>query len=121
MPFAGLDIHKRVVEACILDHDGNVIHRERFTCDRECLLKFAARHLKNCQVAVEATSNTWHIVDLLRPHVLEIVVSNPLRTRAIAEAKVKTDKVDAFVLAQLLRTDFLPRVWQPDADIQSKR
>src|SRR5262249_52827554 len=43
-------------------------------------------------------------------------VSNPMATKAIAEAKVKTDKVDARMLAQLLRVDFLPSVWQPDAD-----
>jgi transposase len=49
------------------------------------------------------------------------VVSNPLRTRAIAEAKIKTDKVDAFVLAHLLRCDFLPRVWIPDAATSAQR
>jgi transposase len=64
---------------------------------------------------LEATTNTWAVVDALEPHVAEVVVGNPLRTRAIAEAKVKTDKVDAEVLAQLLRCDYLPRVWQPDA------
>ena len=42
------------------------------------------------------------------------MVSNPLKTRAIAEAKVKTDKVDARILAQLLAADFLPPVWLPD-------
>ena len=43
-----------------------------------------------------------------------MVVSNPSKTRAIAEAKVKTDKVDARILAQLLAADFLPPVWLPD-------
>jgi transposase len=43
-----------------------------------------------------------------------VVVSNPQKTRAIAEAKVKTDKVDAAVLAQLLAVGFLPSVWLPD-------
>src|SRR5690606_16829625 len=42
-------------------------------------------------------------------------------TRAIAEAKVKTDKVDALILAQLLRADFLPRVWRPDEHTQHVR
>ena len=37
-----------------------------------------------------------------------------MATKAIAQAKIKTDKVDAHVLAQLLRCDFLPEVWQPD-------
>ena len=59
---------------------------------------------------------------LLRPHVARrSSVGNPLRTRAIAEAKVKTDKVDADVLAQLLRCDYLPSVWQPDEDTQRLR
>lgn len=58
---------------------------------------------------------------ILSPFVAEVVVSNPLKTCAIAEAKVKTDKVDAFVLAQLLRCDFLPCVWEPPAEIQQLR
>ncbi len=50
-----------------------------------------------------------------------MIVSNPLQTKAIAQAKVKTDKVDAHVLAQLLRCDFLPRVWEPDEPTQELR
>jgi transposase len=73
------------------------------------------------RVALEATSNTWAVVRVLRPLVAEVVVSNPVKTKAIAEAKVKTDKVDALVLAQLLRCDFLPRVWQPDQETEKLR
>jgi transposase len=58
---------------------------------------------------------------VLQPLVAEVVVSNPLRTRAIAEAKIKTDQVDALVLAQLLRADYLPRVWAPDPATQQLR
>ncbi|MBL8920200.1 MAG: IS110 family transposase [Myxococcaceae bacterium] len=66
-------------------------------------------------------TNTWGVVDVLAPFVKRVVVSNPLRTRAIAEAKVKTDKVDALVLAQLLRADFLPDVWRPDGHTRELR
>jgi hypothetical protein len=62
---------------------------------------------------VEATTNTWEVVAILKPFVTEVGVSNPLRTKVIASAKIKTDEVDALVLAQLLRCDFLPRVWEP--------
>ena len=51
---------------------------------------------------------------MLRPLVRRVVVSNPRKTRAIAEAKVKTDKVDARILAQLLAVDFLPETWVAD-------
>ena len=73
------------------------------------------------QVALEATGNSDAIAILLTPLVARVVVSNPSKTRAIAEAKVKTDKVDARILAQLLAADFLPPVWLPDERTRSLR
>jgi len=72
-------------------------------------------------VALEATCNTHAIARLLERHVARVVVSNPAKTRAIAEAKVKTDKVDAQVLAQLLAADFLPSCWLPDDETHALR
>jgi transposase len=113
--FIGLDVHKRVIEACILDAQGKVAHRNRFPATREALEAFAAEHLgPEDRLTLEATTNTWTITDILEPHVAEVLISNPLRTKAIASAKIKTDKVDARVLAELLRADYLPCVWQPD-------
>ena len=71
------------------------------------------------EVALEATGNSDAIATLLTPLVGRVVVSNPSKTRAIAEAKVKTDKVDARILAQLLAADFLPPVWLPDERTRS--
>jgi transposase len=120
--FVGLDVHKRVVEACFVDAAGKVVQRERFALDRHSLITFTRCCLrKTDRVAFEATTNCWAVADVLRPFVAEVVVSNPLQTKAIAQAKVKTDKVDAHVLAQLLRCDFLPRVWQPDGETRRMR
>ena len=113
--YVGLDVHKRVVEACFVDQAGKVLHRERFTLNRHSLETFATKVLRPADhAALEVTTNCWAVADALRPHVARVVVSNPMATKAIAQAKVKTDKVDAHVLAQLLRCDFLPEVWQPD-------
>ena len=113
--FVGLDVHKKSVQACILDHQGAVLVELRFDLSVSALLDFARTHLgADAAVVLEATTNTWAVVALLKPHAREVVVSNPLQTRAIAQAKVKTDKIDAKVLAQLLRCDFIPRVWEPD-------
>ncbi len=114
--FVGLDVHKRVLQICILDAQGKTLLEERLEeFDREKLLVFARTRLTpQDRVALEATTNTWAVARLLRPFAAEVVVSNPLATKAIAQAKVKTDKIDARVLAQLLRCDFLPSVWQPD-------
>lgn len=83
------------IEAVVLDERGAVLLRDRFPSRREALQAFARRRLQDCRVALEATTNTWAVVGLLTPLVKEVVVSNPLRTRAIASAKIKTDKVDA--------------------------
>lgn len=120
--YVGLDVHKHFIEVCILDRSGKAVFRGRAECRREELECFAKEKLKRSdRVALEATTNTWPVVDILRPFVAEIVVGNPLKTKAIAEAKVKTDKVDAEVLAQLLRCDYLPSVWQPDEPTQRLR
>jgi len=66
------------------------------------------------EIALEATTNSDAIATMLRPLVRRVVVSNPRKTRAIAEAKVKTDKVDARILAQLLAAVFLPGTWVAD-------
>lgn len=122
MRYAGLDVHKRVVEAVVIDQAGAILVRQRFPTEKAHLEAFAREHLgPDVQVALEATTNTWGVVDVLEPLVAEVVASNPLRTRAIAEAKVKTDKVDALVLAQLLRADYLPRVWRPDHQTRQMR
>jgi transposase len=120
--YVGLDVHKRVVEACIVDQAGKVLHRERFALNRGVLELFATKVLQpSDHVALEATTNCWAVADALRPHVAKVLVSNPMATKAIAQAKVKTDKVDAHVLAQLLRCDFLPEVWQPDEGTRQLR
>jgi transposase len=101
---------------------GQIAQRVRFDLTRDGLRRFVQKTLRpEDRVVLEATMNTWAVVALLRPHVAEVVVSNPMKTRAIAEARIKTDKVDAHILAQLLRLDFLPRVWQPDEATQEMR
>lgn len=122
MLFAGLDLHKQVIEAAIVDEVGKLVHQSRFPATREALAAFARRWLNpETRVAVEATTNTWAVADVLEPLAGEVVVSNPMRTRAIASAKIMTDAISAPTLAQLLRLNYLPRVWQPDAKTRHQR
>ncbi len=113
--FAGLDVHKKTVVACVLDAGGRKVHGESFACTGAELERFARAHLgSHAACALEATSNTWAVCGILSSHCGLVKVSNPLKTKAIAQASVKTDKVDAKVLAQLLRCDYLPGVWVAD-------
>jgi transposase len=110
----GLDVHKSFAQVCILTEAGET-REMRVPCTRDQLELFAKFELRpSDRVALEATTNTWAVVRAIEPYVADVTVSNPLQTKAIAHAKVKTDKVDAYVLARLLRSDFLPPVWHPD-------
>lgn len=121
--YVGIDLHKRLIEACFLDEGGRVVMRRRLESIHESsLLGFArAQLLPTDQVVLEATTNVWAVVAVLERFVQRVVVSNPLVNKAIAHAKIKTDKVDAQVLAHLLRLGFLAEVWQPDASCRELR
>ena len=106
----GLDVHRQFAEVAVAQGGQAVPSGHRFEATPAGLLAFARSLGKEDQVVLEATVNTWAIVDVLAAHAGRVVVSNPLRTRAIASAKVKTDKIDAATLAQLLAADFLPEV-----------
>ncbi len=119
--FIGLDVHKSVVEVCAIDDSGKPLFRRRIDCTREVLARFAEELNHEDSVALEVTTNAWAVADIVNKTAGRVVVSNPMKTKAIAEAKVKTDKVDAEVLAQLLRCDYLPSVWIPDDDTRTLR
>nr|WP_260435897.1 transposase [Burkholderia sp. Bp9131] len=78
------------------------------------LERFAEKLCATDHVVLEATGNTAAIVNVLRRHVERVAIANPLQVRLIAEARVKTDKFDAAVLAHLCASGFLPEVWMPD-------
>jgi transposase len=120
--FVGVDLHKRVATFHVLSQDGTSVTSGSFDVGLGSIQAFAAEHLHpSDHLAVEVTSNTWAFVRLVRPYVANVVVSNPLKTKAIAEANVKTDKVDARVLADLLRCNYLPSVWVPTPAVEDNR
>ena len=91
--YVGLDVHKRVVEVCIVDQSGNVVHRERFALNRRTLESFATQILQPTDhVAFEATTNCWAVADALRPHVAKLVVSNPWPPRPSPRPKSRPTK-----------------------------
>ena len=116
----GLDVHREFAEVAIWE-DGVVRSAAQIKTTPEELRLFAESLCDRDEVAIEATCNTHAIARLLERHVARVVVSNPMKTRAIAEAKVKTDKVDAQVLAELLAADYLPGVWIADDETHALR
>lgn len=116
----GLDVHRTFAEVAIWEN-GVVQHAGRIELTREAMEIFANSLSPTDEVVLEATGNTNAIVRMLHGRARRVVISNPLRTRAIADAKVKTDKIDATVLAQLHASGFLPEVWMPDEATEQLR
>jgi hypothetical protein len=66
-------------------------------------------------VVIEATGNSMAASRVLTPFVARVIIANPLQVKAIAQAHVKTDKIDAGTLASLQAAGYLPQIWTPDA------
>lgn len=113
MRYIGLDIGRDFAHVAVVEGTGPARRLPRLAMGDEFRL-FAAGLGPDDAIALEASTNTWALVDLLAGHAGQVTVSNPLRTRAIASAKRKTDDIDAATLAELLAADYLPPVWQPD-------
>lgn len=120
MRIIALDIHRTFAEAVVLA-DGRLRRLGRVELTREHLDRFAATLRRDDAVVVEATGNAMAVARRLRPCVGRVVVANPRQVRAIAHAKVKTDTIDAAVLAQLYASGFLPEVRIPDDRTQALR
>jgi transposase len=113
MRIVGLDVSRSVAEIAYPE-DGMLQADGRAGLRRDELERFAAELRATDHVVLEATGNTAVIVNVLRSHVARVAIANSLLVRLIAEARVKTDKIDAAVLAQLYASHFLPEVWMPD-------
>ncbi len=109
----GIDVHRDFCQVAI-NEGGQTRKAGRIAADPQTLRVFAQSLGAQDQVAMEATSNALAIARILEGHVARVVLAHPRKVRVIAEAKVKTDQIDARVLAELLACDYLPAVWIGD-------
>jgi transposase len=117
--FVGLDVHKKYTEVAILDEDGAVRKQERIQNEHELIEEFSNR-LSSADMVMESSSTWYWLYEILsRRH--RVVLSHPAKTKAIACAKLKTDKVDALMLANLLRGGFIAESYVPSRRIMSLR
>jgi len=118
----GIDLAKRESQVAVLGADGIQVETKRFATTRESFLLIAAELREGDTAALEVTTNSTSIARLIRDNSkARVIVSNPIKTKTIAQAKIKTDKIDARVLAELARVGYLPEVWLPDEDTEALR
>lgn len=121
MQFIGFDVHKRYTFYTQMDGAGHIQRQGKLSNTRETMAEFFAALAEPAQVAMEAGPTWYFLFDVLEALAIPVTLAHPQRTRAIAEAKVKTDKVDSAILAHLLRTDLLPTAYIPPRDIRDLR
>ena len=119
MRYIGVDLHKTNFVVCFLSED-NKSQTETFALDQKGLARFKRRLRPEDKLAVEASANTFYFCRQIKGRVKEVVVDT-YRFAVIARSKSKTDKKDAFMLAQFLKMGWLPEVPIPSEHIQQLR
>lgn len=119
MLYCGVDLHKRISYITVMDEQGQLLKQTKL--DNTELKNFFNSLDDSAQVAVESTNNWYYFYELIEEVVNDISLAHPYKTKAIAQAKIKTDKIDSTILAHLLRTDLLPKSYIPPKEIRDLR
>jgi len=120
MRYVGIDLHKRSLVACVQDDAGCTLALESMDCrDMACIARFFDSH-RPFRAVIEASSSYRWLYDLLSPRG-EVILAHPLRLRAIVAGRAKTDKLDAAMLAKLLRAGLIPASYVPPVSYQHLR
>jgi transposase len=117
MKYIGIDCHKEFCVASVVDDAGHEVESRKFATKKEAILEFLKgfdEDKANVKLVLEATVRWRMVHDIIRHAGFSVKLAHPMGVRLIAAAKVKTDKVDANALANLLRMD-----WIPEAHIAS--
>jgi transposase len=119
--FIAIDIHKHYLMIGGIDAEQRIVLQPR-KVELHRWLEWAQANLHPSDaVVLEATTNAWSIYDQVVTLVGRVVVAHPAKVKLIADARVKTDRVDVLTLAKLLRADMLPEVWVPPTHVRDLR
>ena len=111
----GVDLHKKFFTFfCLDERTGDSREGKVYNDDPEGLKRYLNQFDAASEVAVEANRNWYWFVDMLQERGIDVHLSNPKQTKAIAWARLKNDKVDARMLCHLLKADLLPTCWIPE-------
>lgn len=120
--YVGLDIHKRSIYAVVVDDSGDLLFKEEFPNEPKTFDKFLSKIQKTAVIALESCICWEHVYDHLdNAGFKNIELANPSRIGLIAKSRKKTDEHDAMVLAQLVRTNMLPKSHAPSKEIRQQR
>jgi transposase len=119
--FAGIDLGKRKSQIKVITSERKVVEELKIENDPKAFERIFKKYKGDIEVACEASSNAFWIADMLAPLVRKVHVGHTSRIRWIAAARIKTDKIDAGILAELLRADLFPEICIPPKRIRELR
>ncbi len=121
MNYVGIDYHKKYSVVTAVNKEGQVLRTCRLDNRPEQFHDFLTSLGGPCKAVVE-TSRTWGLLyDMLEEIdcIEDVTLAHSLKVRAIAEAKIKTDKIDSHILAQLLRVNLIPAAYIPTKETRT--
>jgi transposase len=119
--YVGIDVHRKRSQVAVIDAKGEVLTNRNVTNGAETILRVIGGLPPGTPAAFEAGFGTGWLVQLLEDYGFTPHLVHPSRCKAIASARLKNDKVDAAILAQLLRADLLPEAWIAPPPVRALR
>ena len=116
----GIDLHREFVVVAAVNDAGKVMDPVRIFCQETGAVLDVVRALRPFRAVIEASGTYRWLYDLLRP-CGTILLAHPLRLRAMIQRRSKTDKLDAQLLANLLRINQIPLAYIPPEPYQQLR
>ena len=120
MLYTGIDYHRSFSYLTTMNEKVEIISQKKLPSNGE-IIDFLKSFGESMEIAIEATPSWYWLYDNLEDEGFEVKLSHPLKTKAIAYAKVKTDKVDSVTLAHLLRSNLLPLSYVPEMPVRLNR
>ncbi|MBM3165890.1 MAG: IS110 family transposase [Chloroflexi bacterium] len=120
MKYIGLDCHKQYDFATLIDSDTGEIRSKKLAHKKEEFKSFIGSR-RDTKMVIESCWNWSRTYELAKDLVDEVILAHPLKIKAIASAKIKTDAIDSRTLAQLLKADLIPQAHLREADNRIKQ
>jgi transposase len=121
---AGLDLSRKRLDFCLLDDAGTTVERGTAPPDGDGLRALArrlTRYREPVRAAIESMNGARFVHDELERQGWEVVIADALRVKGLAPLACKTDRIDAWVLAELCRRELVPAIWLPAPAVRAER
>ncbi len=120
--FVGLDYHQDSVQVCVLDSHGKQLSNRSVGNHASVVARLVSQHGRPKRVAIEACCGAANLADELSTQFqLPVQLAHPGYVARMKRSPDKTDLGDAHLLADLVRVDYLPKVWLAPESIRAWR